>query len=55
MFHSKYKQYGSWDEFRAADFRFISKLYDIIPHKIFINDYFIQMGNNGANGNLIDL
>ena len=32
-----------------------SQLYEAIPNKMRIDDYFIQMNNSGVNGDLKDL
>lgn len=54
-FHSKYKHHVRFDGMRAGDYRAISKLYRIIPHKTWIPNVLIQTGNTGLVGARKDL
>lgn len=37
-FHSKYIPFAQWDGWRGSDYLVASKLYKVIPNKIYIND-----------------
>lgn len=55
IFHSKYKKFVQWDEWKASDFRVVKNLYDIIPNKKWIEKTYIQINNYGDFGNGNDL
>ena len=43
IYHTKYKDYTNWDEWRAGDFRTIKTLEEKIPSKKFINKVLINI------------
>tara|TARA_Y100001972_G_C7642695_1_gene322897 strand:+ start:696 stop:1469 length:774 start_codon:yes stop_codon:yes gene_type:complete len=43
IYHSKYKDYTNWDEWRAGDFRTIKTLEEKIPNKKFIDKVLIDI------------
>lgn len=53
-YHSKYKEYAYWDEFSCCDFRVISRLWNIIPNKIYIDSVLTQTQSIGQ-GNREDV
>jgi glycosyltransferase involved in cell wall biosynthesis len=53
-YHSKYINDAIWDGWKCADFRVISKLYKIIPRKVFIPKVLITLPVPG-NGNKKDI
>lgn len=55
LFHSKYKEFAKWDEWKASDFRFLNILFDKIPNKKWIEKVFIQINNFGDYGNRNDI
>ena len=48
LFNQKYIKYSQWDEYKCSDFRFLEKLYNVIPNKKWINEVFIQLNNEGG-------
>lgn len=55
IFHSKYKGFAKWDEWKGSDFRFINALNKEIPNKKWIKKKFIQINNYGDFGNRNDV
>jgi hypothetical protein len=55
IFHSKYKKFAQWDEWKVSDFRIICKLHEIIPKKKWIGKVYIQINNYGDFGNRNDI
>lgn len=55
LFHSKYKNVGTWDEWKGADFRFITELFNKIPKKKWIKKVYIQINNQGDFGRQNDI
>ena len=55
IFHSKYKNITKWDNFKAADFRYINTLFDKIPNKKWIEKVYIQINNFGDYGKRNDI
>lgn len=55
IFHSKYKKFAKWDQWKASDYRVIQKLCEIIPKKKWIEKVYIQINNYGDYGNRNDL
>jgi hypothetical protein len=55
LFHSKYKDSGKWDHWKAADFRYIETLHEKIPKEKWINRVYIQINNFGDYGKTNDL
>lgn len=45
-FHTKYKQYANWDEWRLSDVRVIKSLERVIPKKNFIDEIIIHTPND---------
>jgi hypothetical protein len=45
-FHTKYKQYANWDEWRLSDVRVIKSLERVIPKKNFIDEIIINTPND---------
>lgn len=50
LFNSKYKDKAKFLPYKAGDFDFIKKLFDIIPIKIWIEKPFVKLGNHGGFG-----
>ncbi|WP_366184806.1 hypothetical protein [Flavobacterium ovatum] len=55
LFHSKYKGFAQWDQWKASDYRVISKLCEIIPKKKWIKKVYIQINNYGDFGQRNDI
>lgn len=55
LFNSKYKSITTWDNFKGSDFRFIKKLFEEIPNKIWLKRTYIQINNFGDYGNRNDI
>jgi hypothetical protein len=55
LFHSKYKNQVKWDGWKVSDYRFIKSLSEIIPKKIWLNQIYIQINNQGDLGNRNDI
>lgn len=49
LFHNKYKQ--QWEPYKRGDFRVVSKLYSIIPNKVYINEALTELQRNIEGGN----
>lgn len=47
MFHSKWKNYSWWDQWKCCDFRFVSRLHRNIPNKEWILKPYVQVGGFG--------
>lgn len=43
IYHSKYRDYTVWDEWRGADYRTAKALFEAIPHKNFINSILVNV------------
>lgn len=50
MFHSRYARKAKWDAWKCADFRFIKKMSEIIPEKVWIKKPLVGLGNFGGFG-----
>jgi len=50
-FHSKYKNFAVWDQWKCSDYRVVKKLWEVIPKKIFMNKIlvFIPKKNEGKH------
>ncbi|MCY2687848.1 glycosyltransferase family 2 protein [Salinimicrobium sp. TH3] len=55
MFHSKYKGSATWDCWKAADFRFVKELSEIIPNQKWIPKALTQKNNFGDQGRRNDI
>lgn len=55
LFHSKYKDKAIWDEWWAADFRFIDALAKEIPNHRWISKVLTQKNNFGGQGKRKDI
>lgn len=55
IFHSKYKNFGEWDEWKASDYRVIKRLLEEIPKSKWIEKVYIQINNYGGFGNRNDI
>lgn len=55
IFHSKYKECATWDEWKTSDFRFLAALFKKIPNKKWIEKVYIQINNFGDYGNRNDI
>lgn len=55
LFHSNYKNYARWDGWKVSDYRFIKSLSEIIPKKIWLNQIYVQVNNQGDLGNRNDI
>ena len=55
LFHSKYRNFARWDEWKGADFRFLKQLEKEIPKIKWINKVFIQINNKGDFGQQNDI
>lgn len=51
-FHVKWKSHAQWDNYSCCDYRVISRLYDIIPAKIWIDRVFTKLQRLDARGGL---
>ncbi len=54
LFHSKYKDIALWDAWKCADYRYVSKLYETIPNKVYIKETLVEIGQIGF-GNQTDI
>jgi len=43
IYHSKYRDYTVWDEWRGADYRTAKALFEVIPNKKFINRILVDL------------
>ncbi|WP_348799476.1 glycosyltransferase family A protein [Flavobacterium adhaerens] len=55
LFHSKYKDVARWDEWKAADYRFVKQLETTIPQIKWIHSVYIQNNNFEDLGRRNDL
>jgi len=55
LFHEKYRTFSKWDAYKCSDFRYLEKIYNIIPNKVWIEKPYIQLNNNGGFGKKEDL
>lgn len=55
MFHSKYKEFAKWDEYKASDYRVVKRLSENIPHQKWLKRVYIQINNYGDFGLKNDL
>ncbi len=54
-FHSKWKNTSEWDAYKCSDYRFLEKIYEKIPNKIWLEKPVIQLNNNGGHGKKVDI
>jgi len=47
LFHSKWKHYSWWDQWKCSDFRFVTRLHQNIPNKEWIVKPYVQVGGFG--------
>lgn len=54
MYHSKYK-HVRWDGWKCGDYRLVSQLDELIPKRNHIESVLVLLGNNGGQGDKIDI
>lgn len=54
MFHSKYKEQAIFDDLSWSDYKVVSDLYKIIPHKIWINEILTGVQEGRGRGKRLD-
>ena len=55
LVHTKWAKQFNWDAWKCGDFRYIDKLFNVVPNHKWINNVLIQLNNNGDQGKKNDI